>query len=177
MVLEVLAAFLAWLSGTMQFLIQTFGLPGLFFAAILENATLFVGIPLELIIIAFHYATNANPLLIAVIAGLGAAIGELTGYAIGRAGTGIAEKIKHHQIGLFNMLEKQIDAKGPFAVFLLLLLPIPFVLVGIASGIAKMNPLKFFLATFAGKTTRFFLVLIAASFGIKLLLGFFGAAS
>ena len=174
MVLDLITGFIAWLSSTMQFLINTFGLPGLFFAAILENATLFIGVPLELILVAFYFTAKTNPLIIALVAGLGAAIGELTGYAVGRAGTGIAEKIEKHQIKGFQQLQKQINSKGPFAVFLLLLVPIPFDLVGIASGIAKMNPVKFFLATFAGKTTRFFIVIMAASFGIKALLSFFG---
>lgn len=174
MVLELITGFLAWLLQTMQWLSNTFGLPGLFIASILENATLFIGVPLEIILVGFYFATKTNIILIAIVAGAGAAIGELTGYAVGRAGTKIAEKVEHHKIKLFQDLQKQINSKGPLAVYFLTLLPVPFDLVGLACGIAKMHPLKFFIATFLGKSTRFFIVLIAATTGIKFLLSFFG---
>ncbi|MFH0954514.1 MAG: VTT domain-containing protein [Candidatus Micrarchaeota archaeon] len=155
-------------------LLVSFGLLGLFAVAILENATLFVGVPLEVILVGFAFATKGNLIIIAVVAGLGAAIGEMTGYLVGRAGVGLAQKIKKTEVSLFDKLKEKVDKHGPIGVFLLLLLPIPFDLVGIAAGLAKMNPLKFYLATFAGKSVRYFIILVAATAGIKMLLSFFG---
>lgn len=159
---------------TLQTLMNQYGLIGVFFVSILENATLFVGIPLEAILVAFALTTKQNLVLIALVAGFGAAIGELTGYLLGRAGVGLAQKIQQKDNDLFSNLKEKVDKDGPIGVFLLLLLPIPFDLVGIAAGLAKMNPIKFFAATFAGKSVRYFVVLVAATWGIQALLSFFG---
>ncbi len=195
MVLELATGFLVWLSGTIQWLTATFGLPGLFAAAIIENATLFIGIPFEVILVTFYFASGTHPILISVTAGLGAAIGELTSYAVGRAGTHVAERIeekkmKENKAGeprkgkglsekdkrLLGRLEQWVNRKGSIAVYFLAVMPIPFDLVGLACGITKMHPVKFFVPAFLGKTTRFLIVMAAAGLGLRALLAFFGVS-
>lgn len=174
MVVDIITGFLTWLSQTVNGLIDSFGLAGLFAAAVLANATIFLGLPFEAILVAFALASQQPHFLIALVAGAGAAIGELTGYAIGRAGAEIKHGINLKNNQLFFKLKEQIDLHGPVAVFFLLLLPIPFDLVGLAAGVARMNPVKFIVATFAGKTARYFIILTAAVAGIAFLLSFFG---
>lgn len=70
--------------------LQGYGYPGIFLFSILANATIFIPIPGVL----FTSAMGAvfNPFWVAVAAGAGAAIGELSGYMAGFSGQAVVEK-------------------------------------------------------------------------------------
>ena len=61
--------------------LQGYGLFGLFVLSVLGNATIFL--PVAVILSAFVGGAVFNPLIVAVVVSLGAAIGELTGYVAG----------------------------------------------------------------------------------------------
>ena len=76
---------------TLSQLIKSYGYLGVFLLPMLANATVFVPIPGVMVI--FTMAAVLNPILVAVVGGLGAATGELTGYLVGFSGQGLAEHV------------------------------------------------------------------------------------
>ena len=74
---------------------EKFGYAGIFFVSILSNATLIMPIPG----VVFTSAMGAvfNPLWVALAAGCGAALGELTGYLAGYSGQFVIEKKDWYQ--------------------------------------------------------------------------------
>ena len=165
---------IAWLAKTLHYLISAYGLAGYFLASIIANASIFFGVPFDAIVVVLG-ATNAfHTIVLGLIGGFGAAFGELTAYALGFGSIKIAESFRHQQIVLLDWVKQQINQKGMLAVFLLLLIPFPFDLVGIAAGLVKMDIRRFFLATFLGKTVRYSVLAYLAAIGAKLLLAYFG---
>ena len=84
----ILAGFTAWGSSV----IGDWGYLGLFFISMVSSASIILPVPY----FAFVFAAGAvlNPLLVGVVAGAGAAIGEMTGYVIGIGGKHVIQK-KH----------------------------------------------------------------------------------
>jgi membrane protein YqaA with SNARE-associated domain len=169
MALELINGFLNWFSTTGAVAISQFGLLGIFITAIILNATFFFGIPMELLLVAFYYASKIDPAVIAIIAGIGAAIGEMIIYCIGRKSTWLSEKFEKCKSKLLQKARKEINAKGPIAVFMLYVLPLPIDFVGLFSGIMKMNRLKFFIAALAGKIARYYLLIVFVAWGISII--------
>ena len=70
--------------------LQGYGFLGLFVLNILGSATIFL--PTPLFLTAFVAGSIYNPILVAVVASAGSAIGELTGYLAGYGAEDILEK-------------------------------------------------------------------------------------
>jgi membrane protein YqaA with SNARE-associated domain len=72
--------------------LEGLGYPGIFLLSLLSNATLILPVPGVL----FTSAMGAvfNPFWVAIAAGTGAALGELTGYLAGYSGQGVVERTK-----------------------------------------------------------------------------------
>jgi membrane protein YqaA with SNARE-associated domain len=138
--------------------LKGYGYPGIFLLSILGNATLILPAP----VIAISYVMGAvfNPLGVALAAGTGSAIGELTGYMAGFSGQGIAE-----QTPIYDRLEKWTERYGGWTITILALIPNPvFDIAGAAAGALKMPVLKFLLWVWIGKTIK---MLIFAYAGAK----------
>ncbi len=101
--------------------------------------------------------TKLNLLALAFFAGLGSALGELTGYGMGIGMRRMAELKDGKEIRKYV----QIMRKGAaFWLILLSFLPNPaFDLAGIAAGIAQVPFLLFFFSVFVGKFLRFLFLL------------------
>ncbi|OQA17215.1 MAG: SNARE associated Golgi protein [Chloroflexi bacterium ADurb.Bin360] len=122
--------------------------PAIFLISVLGNAT--VIFPAPSYAIAFSGGAVLNPYGVGVAAGLGAALGELTGYLIGSSGRVIAKSNLHARF------EALITKWGWLTIFGLSLIPNPFFDIGgIVAGMMKMPVWKFLLATAAGKVIRF----------------------
>ena len=74
--------------------LQAYGYPGIFLFSILANATVLVPIPGVI----FTSAMGAvfNPFWVAIAAGAGAALGELSGYLAGFSGQAVVENAKRY---------------------------------------------------------------------------------
>lgn len=133
------------------------GYIGLFVSCVLTNAS--VCLPASGIAFTLAAATALNPLLCALIGGLGTSVGELVGYLLGRFGRRNIENIE-----LFSKIEYGITRYGYLAVFGLAFLPLPiFDLAGIAAGTVKLSPGKFFIVCTAGKISKMFLYVFILS--------------
>jgi len=125
-----------------------------FAVSMLSSATIFIPAPG----VAFVLAAAAvwDPAFVAIAAGTGDAIGEMTSYWAGYAG----EKIMvDERLPAYQKAVSWMNRYGTWAVFAVALVPLMlFDLIGMAAGALKIPWWKFLLATMAGKVPRAFLV-------------------
>lgn len=149
--------------------LQQYGYIGLFLINLIGSATIILPAPALAIVFAMAGLKAFDPFWIGVAAGLGATIGELSGYAAGFSGQAIVENTR-----LYDRLYGWTQQYGMIPVFVLAILPLPFFdLAGIASGTLKMPLPKFLLATLAGKLIKMWLVAYAAAYSIAWAAQFF----
>ena len=125
-----------------------YGYPGIFLVSILSNATLIFPIPG----VVFTSAMGAvfNPFWVAVAAGSGAAIGELTGYLAGFSGQVILDRRE-----FYDKLVELMRKYGDVVVLVLAFIPNPvFDLAGMAAGMLKLPVGRFLLWCTAGKILK-----------------------
>ena len=153
-------------------LIQQYGLLGFFLASIISNATIILPIPIDIAV--FFSSPLFNPFLLALAVGLGAGIGEMTGYLIGRGIIKGAELAEHKK--RFKSIEKiqqKISKWGALFIFLIAVTPFPFDIVGIASGMIKYSWWKVWLAVTCGKVIRVLFIALAGYYGLPYFIQFF----
>jgi membrane protein YqaA with SNARE-associated domain len=138
-----------------------YGYPGIFFIAMLASATVFL--PAPGVAVVFAMGSLFTPWLVALFAGSGAAVGEMVGYLAGYSGQGLAEKTD-----VFWKVEPYVKKYGVVAIFTFSAIPNPFFdIAGVAAGLLKMPPLKFFIACWLGEVLKMFLFAYAGSVSIN----------
>ncbi len=158
-----IAAFLEW-SG---YAIENFGYAGVFIVSLASTATIFLPVPGFLFIIAA--APFLNPWLVGIVSGAGMAIGELTGYMIGRGGS---HAIKRKDAKWVKKGEKWFrDGKGFLFILLFAATPLPDDITGIVGGTFSYDPKRFLLASFIGKTVMNLALAFAGFYGFGFVSG------
>lgn len=133
------------------------GYAGLFVACLLTNAS--ICLPASGIAFTLAASTALNPLLCALVGGLGTAVGELVGYILGRLGRSSVSNTE-----LFAKVENGLNRYGYWAVFCFAFLPLPvFDLVGVAAGTAKLPAIRFFIVCVLGKILKMVLYVFVLS--------------
>ncbi|MDO9546856.1 MAG: VTT domain-containing protein [Pelolinea sp.] len=125
-----------------------FGYAGIFSVSLLSNATLIFPIPGVI----FTSAMGAvfNPYWVALAAGTGAALGELTGYLAGYSGQVVIERTDWY-LKMTQWMKKY----GNLTVLVLAFIPNPlFDLTGIAAGALKMPVQRFLFWCVLGKILK-----------------------
>jgi membrane protein DedA with SNARE-associated domain len=150
------------------FFIKALGYIGVFLVSIISTSTIFLPLPIYLIIIS-STSLGMNPILIALFSGLGMSLGELTSYFIGLGGNSLI--IRRH-IKSVKKFEKFFKKYGFAAISILSFLPFPFDFIGISAGIGRYNIKKFLLATFIGKFLKALLLAFAGA-ELKWMMTFF----
>jgi membrane protein YqaA with SNARE-associated domain len=148
--------------------LAAYGYPGIFLLSILGNATIILPAP----VIAISYIMGAvfNPFGVALAAGAGSALGELTGYMAGFSGQAVAEKT-----AIYDRLERWTERYGEFAILILAFIPNPlFDIAGAAAGALRMPVWKFLLWGWLGKTLKMLLFALAGSSSIDWLIRLVG---
>lgn len=141
------------------------GYPGIFVTAMISSATVLV--PGPGLAIVFTMGGILHPLGVALAAGSGAAVGEISAYLAGISGRAVIERMD-----LYRRVKPQIVKYGPFAIFVLGAIPNPvFDLAGIAAGALKMPFWKFFLAVWAAQVLKMTFIAFAGSFSLNWLTG------
>ncbi|BCY18287.1 MAG: VTT domain-containing protein [Chloroflexi bacterium] len=124
------------------------GYPGIFLVAFLSSATVFVPLPG----IMFTTAMGAvfNPLWVAIAAGTGAGLGEMSGYLVGFSGRELVNKTAWHE-----KVEGWIRRYGIWIIILLSSIPNPaFDFVGFTAGVLKLPVWEFVLGTIIGNIIK-----------------------
>jgi len=134
-----------------------FGYPAVFLVSLLGNAT--VVLPAPSFVVVFAAGTSLNPILVGLVAGLGAVIGEMTGYLAGFGGQGVIEDRP-----IFRRIEGWMGKSGALVIFLLGAIPNPFFDVGgMIAGAVRMPVWHFLLAGWLGKSIRFSVVALTGT--------------
>lgn len=133
---------------------QQYQFLGVFFISFIGSLSIFFPIPYTIIILALGSA-GWNPFLLAMAGGLGSAVGEFSGYALGYYGGKLISEERRRKM---NFFVKIFDKYGPVVVFLFSLTPLPDDLLFIPLGILKYKFWKTFLPCLAGKFLMCFLL-------------------
>ena len=139
-----------------------YGYPGIFLIALLTNATVLMPAPG----VAVVYAMGGifNPLGVALAAGTGGALGELSGYLAGFSGQAVVENSR-----VYEKLQPWIQKYGPWAILILAAIPNPFFdTAGIIAGISKMHIGHFLLACWGGQFIKMSLFAFAGAYSLNL---------
>jgi uncharacterized membrane protein YdjX (TVP38/TMEM64 family) len=125
-----------------------YGYPGIFLISIIANST--VILPLPGVMITSAMGAVFNPFWVAVAAGTGAAIGELSGYLAGFGGQAIIKETERYQ-KLTNWMRKY----GDWTILVLAFVPNPaFDMAGIIAGALKLPVYRFLLWCCLGKILK-----------------------
>lgn len=125
-----------------------------FILSLLSSATIFV--PAPGLAFTLAAATVWNPLLVAIAAGTGDAIGELTSYWVGYIGE---RMIVDEHMPAYQKAVAWMNRYGIWAIFAVALVPVLlFDLVGMAAGALKIRWWRFLLSAWCGKLLRILLV-------------------
>jgi membrane protein YqaA with SNARE-associated domain len=136
-----------------------YGYLGIFLISLLGAMSIFVPIPYTVVIFILGGLPRFDPLLIAIAAGLGAAIGEFSGYFIGVGGSKVISGRYKKRMGFLTKLFKKY---GSIAIFIFALTPLPDDLLFIPLGVMRYSLLRAFIPAVLGK---FFSNLIIAYSG------------
>ena len=144
-----------------------YGYPGIFLIALLANATVLLPAPGVAVI----YAMGAifNPFGVALAAGTGGALGEISGYLAGFSGQAVIERME-----VYDHVQPWVERFGGWAILFLSAIPNPFFdIAGIAAGIAKMPLRTFLVFTWVGQLIKMLLFALAGKYSIQWLETFF----
>ncbi|MBR9679243.1 MAG: VTT domain-containing protein [Nanoarchaeota archaeon] len=135
----------------LEWFVQTFGYLGIFIASAVMTANILIPYPAT--IISFVGGAAFNPLLVGISAGLGAAIGELTGYGLGYGGKKILLKKMKKSIlkKQWTKTKKAFHKHGGLLIFFMAVTPLPDDLLGMFCGATHYDVKKFLFFAAAGK--------------------------
>ncbi len=142
---------------------QSYGYLGAFLISLIGNAAVILAVPalpiLAALGIALYPITGpVGPILVGLAGGVGAGIGEITGYMAGCSGRGVVERVK-----LYNRLVGWLGRWGALTIFILSVVPFFFDLVGIAAGVLRFPLWKFILACWLGRTLNYVSLVLLVS--------------
>ena len=140
--------------------LDEFGYLGAFLISLIANASIILPVPGLALLIGL--GNLFNPFLVALFGGLGGALGEMTGYMLGRSGRGITSNNKW-----YARAESWMKKRGFLAVFCFALLPfLPLDVAGLIAGISRYSIWKFLLACFLGKTILYLIMVCMGDWGL-----------
>jgi membrane protein YqaA with SNARE-associated domain len=145
--------------------IEKYGYVGIFILSFLSYAT--VILPAPGVAMVFSMGAILDPLILALIAGVGATLGELTGYLAGFGSQPAIEKIR-----LYEKMVSWLKKYGSVVIVVFSALPNPFFdVTGIAAGALKMPVYKFMFWTWIGETIKMLIFSFAGAISLKSLFG------
>jgi uncharacterized membrane protein YdjX (TVP38/TMEM64 family) len=128
--------------------LAVYGYPGIFVLSFLAYAT--VLLPAPGVAVVFTMGSVFNPLGVALAAGSGAALGELSGYLAGFSGQAVIERAD-----IYERLTGWMKKNGSLTIFLLAAIPNPFFdLAGLAAGSLQMPVARFLLFCWMGEVVK-----------------------
>jgi len=151
-------------------LVHNYGYLGVFIVTLLGNITIIIPIPFALVI--YLCGSFLDPLILGLVAGVAATIGELSSYLVGRGGRRVIEDKYGNRLDSMRTL---IDRYGMLLIFLTALLPIPDDLLLIPLGMIKYNLWKLVAAMFIGKTIMCLVISYAGFYSFSSIIGIYEA--
>ena len=125
-----------------------YGYPGIFLIALMANATVFL--PAPGVAVVFAMGNIFHPLGVALAAGTGGALGELSGYLAGFSGQAVIENTN-----VYERIHPWVVKYGGWTILVLSAIPNPFFdIAGVAAGITKMSLRRFLLFCWIGQLIK-----------------------
>lgn len=141
--------------------LAAFGYLGAFFVMALSNAT--VILPAPGLIFVFALGSSLHPLQVGLFAGVGATLGELTGYIAGYSGADIAENT-----AVVARVRRWMERRGLWTIFFLSAVPNPlFDIAGILAGASRVPLWRFMGVALAGKILQSSAIALAGSLSLS----------
>ena len=144
--------------------IANFGYGGIFIVSILSNATLIL--PLPGVIFTSAMGAVFNPFWVAIAAGIGAALGETTGYLAGFSGQVVVDRKDWYET-----LTQWMRKYGNLTILVMAFVPNPlFDLAGMAAGMLKLPFFRFLFWCSIGKIIKMLIFAYTGASLFKILL-------
>jgi uncharacterized membrane protein YdjX (TVP38/TMEM64 family) len=144
--------------------LEKYSYPGIFLISFMAYATVFLPAPGTAVV--FAMGAVFNPLIVALVAGIGAALGELTGYLAGYSSQPVIERAN-----VYQRMVSWLTKYGSIAVLILSAIPNPFFdITGLAAGALKMPVFKFLFLTWIGETIKMLVISYAGSSSLNLII-------
>jgi len=143
--------------------VANFGYGGIFILSILSNATLIL--PLPGIIFTSAMGAVFNPFWVAIAAGIGAALGETTGYLAGFSGQIVIDRKDW-----YKTMTMWMRKYGNLTILVMAFVPNPlFDLAGMAAGMLKLPFFRFLFWCSIGKIIKMLLFAYTGASLLKIL--------
>lgn len=141
---------------------RALGLLGIFILNFFSSVTIFLPAPGIATVVAG--GALYNPILVGIFAGLGAALGDMVGFILGKSGKEVFLKKKEgFKYAVFKDLFLHY---GTWVIFIFAFIPNPlFDAIGIIAGAFSYPPKKFFIVMLISRVLR---NLVLASIGAKI---------
>jgi len=139
--------------------LRRYGYLGAFLISLTFNATIILPVG-NILVLSVLGAVLPSAILVGLVAGAGAAVGEITGYMAGYSGRGLAERSR-----MYERVEGWMGRWGTLTILVMSLVPFIFDLAGIAAGVLRFPFWKFFLLCLLGRTVFSMGVALAGAWG------------
>jgi len=150
--------------------IAEWGYFGCFFINVLTNGTFIL--PGFGIVITFTLGGVLNPAIVGAVAGIGEAIGAIGAYLTGYAGRGL---YRDSNSSLHLRFSNIMDRHGSKAIFFVSAVLSPFFYpFAVFLGMVRFGWVRFFLATWAGRTAKSMVLAYLGYFGLRSVLQWLG---
>lgn len=148
-----------------------YGYVGIFLVSLLGASSVIVPIPYPLVI--YFAGSFLDPFLVGLTSGIGSALGEISGYALGYYGRAIVGEERKRRMGF---ILRALDRYGPFIVFLFALTPLPDDLLFIPLGIIRYDLWRALLPAALGKILISYVIALGGKYSIGIIRDLFGEA-
>jgi membrane protein YqaA with SNARE-associated domain len=148
-----------------------YGYLGIFLISLLGATSIFVPIPYTVVIFILGGLPTFDPLLIAVAAGLGSAIGEFSGYLLG---VGSRKVIGDRYRKKMDFITKLFKKYGSIAIFIFALTPLPDDLLFIPLGVMRYSLLRAFIPALLGKFVSNMIIAYSGRLSLDIVKTLFG---
>ena len=146
------------------------GYLGAFAISLIASASIILPIPGLAVVIAMSNALN--PITLGIVAGIGSALGELTGFIAGRTGRVL---IPPERQQLVERLHYWTEKYGGVLLVVLAAIPFPlFDFAGIVAGIVEMPVITFLISVAIGKSIKYIVLIYLGAESVHLLQRWFG---
>jgi membrane protein YqaA with SNARE-associated domain len=149
--------------------LETYGYAGAFVMSVIGSATIIMPIPYFIVI--FGMAAVLNPVLLTLASSTGSAIGELTGFWLGKYGS---KALMRKQGKWIRFVGKWFNRNGFLTLVFLAAAPLPTDIGGIIAGAVGYSRSKFFIAMLVGKTVKFGVIVYSGYYSLGWIMQYIG---
>ena len=160
-----------WIINLAKQFVDQFGYLGVFMISFIGSVSVIFPIPYTIVI--FFLGSMLDPLFVAISGGLGAALGEFSGYALGYYGRKVVSEKRRRKM---DYMLRVFNRYGPVTIFLFALTPLPDDLLFIPLGVMRYPFLKAFVPALLGKMLMTFVLAYSGQQSIDLIMSLFGEA-